>query len=219
VKKIQWTSLFLFAFIWQINSQSSFDLANAIQYGLEHNATTKIDQLDLKKANAEIREYISRGLPKLSGSANLQHFINIPTSLLPGTAYIYTCYGMYDLFNVVTAPAEVAHVVLIRGLQPLEGEEIMRSRRLVQGKYQITDGPGKLSKALGIQKKWSGSNLMESQKIWLEDRNIQLEDKHIISGARVGLTTAEECSNWPWRFQVAGSSWVSKPKNVWYSNK
>lgn len=85
MKKIQWATLFLFTFVWQMNGQESFDLASAVQYGLEHNATTKIDQLELVKANAQIREYISIGLPKISGSANLQHFIDIPTSLLPAS--------------------------------------------------------------------------------------------------------------------------------------
>lgn len=137
----------------------------------------------------------------------------------PGTAYVYTCYGMYDLFNVVTAAEGVAHAVLIRGVQPLEGEQTMVARRSVQGKYQITNGPGKLGIALGIKKKWSGSNLMEQRNIWIEDRGITLNKSEIVAGPRVGLTTAEECSNWSWRFQIADSNWVSKPKKVWYPGK
>lgn len=135
----------------------------------------------------------------------------------PGTAYVYTCYGIYDLFNVVTAGINTPHAVLIRAIEPLEGIDIMFKRRQVNKFTDLTNGPGKLGIALGIKKKWSGLNLQEQTKIWIEDRGIILRDDAIISGQRVGLTTAGECSFWPWRFRVKHSKFTSKPDHVEYA--
>lgn len=133
-----------------------------------------------------------------------------------GTAYVYTCYGLYDLFNIVTADINVPHAVLIRAIEPLEGIQIMSKRRNGQSINNLTSGPGKLAIALGINKKWNGQNLMEANEVWVEDHGYQIEERNIISGPRVGLSTAEECSNWPWRFRVIASNFTSKPKTVHY---
>jgi DNA-3-methyladenine glycosylase len=134
----------------------------------------------------------------------------------PGTAYVYTCYGIYDLFNVVTADIDVPHAVLIRAVEPLDGIQIMMARRKIQKKINLTNGPGKLAIALGINKKLSGQNLIQDQDIWIEDYGISEPGSNIISGPRVGLTTAEECSNWPWRFCLKTSAFCSKPSKVFY---
>lgn len=99
---------FLIAFVisFTLNAQERYNLEAAIEYGLLNNASKKMDKLELEKANAEIREYISIGLPKISGSVNLQHFINIPTSILPGEftgqpsgTYSTIKFGLKNNFN------------------------------------------------------------------------------------------------------------------------
>jgi outer membrane protein TolC len=92
--------------IFSVEAQNSFDLEGAIKYGIENNASKKLDALELAKANAEIREYISIGLPKISGSVNLQHFVDIPTSILPGEftgqppgSYSTIKFGLRNNFN------------------------------------------------------------------------------------------------------------------------
>ena len=70
-----------------------------------------------------------------------------------GIAYVYLCYGMYYLFNVITNIEDVPHAVLIRAVEPLKGIDIMKDRRKIKGnKYNLTNGPGKLSIAFGIDK-------------------------------------------------------------------
>lgn len=135
-----------------------------------------------------------------------------------GVSYVYTIYGMYDLFNVVTAHENMAHAVLIRGLEPLEGIEIMQKRRKnMDVKPLLTAGPGRLGMALGIKKAHSGVSLMDKKGgIWIEDRGVKVDEDQIIAGPRVGMSTAEECSNWPWRFRILNNKWASKPDHVLY---
>ena len=94
-----------------------------------------------------------------------------------GIAYVYLCYGIHSLFNIVTNIENVPHAVLIRGIFPLYGSDVIL-RRTNKEKLitKITDGPGKVSKALGINYKHSGSSLLED-KIWLEDRGEKIDKK------------------------------------------
>ncbi len=135
-----------------------------------------------------------------------------------GVAYVYTIYGMYDLFNVVTGEENMAHVVLIRGLEPLEGLDFMQLRRGgMDIKPLLTAGPGRLGMALGIKKSHSGVNLMDNKGgVWIEEIGNKIKDTDIVAGPRVGMSTAEECSNWPWRFRIKGNKWTSKPNHVEY---
>jgi DNA-3-methyladenine glycosylase len=135
-----------------------------------------------------------------------------------GTSYVYTCYGMYDLFNVVTSKKDDPHAILIRAVEPIEGQSIMKNRRPVKRPFDATNGPGKLGMAMGISKTMSGYDLQGSHSIWIEDAGVQLTADDIYEGPRVGLSTAEECSNWPWRFYIKGSPWVSRPKHVEYKS-
>ncbi|MEX0610332.1 MAG: DNA-3-methyladenine glycosylase [Balneolaceae bacterium] len=128
----------------------------------------------------------------------------------PGFAYVYLCYGIHHLFNVVANKEGLADAVLIRAVQPVDGVEFMMERR---GKEKIHpsvgNGPGILSQALGITTKLYGSDLLGNQ-IWIEDRGITYKDSEIISGPRVGVAYAGEDANLPWRFSVKNSKWVSK---------
>ncbi|MCI5081255.1 MAG: DNA-3-methyladenine glycosylase [Saprospiraceae bacterium] len=131
-----------------------------------------------------------------------------------GHAYIYLCYGIHHLFNVVVGPAGMANAVLIRAIEPIAGQEKMLQRRnLTKVIPRLTAGPGSLSKALGIHKIWSGTDMLSPQSpIWLEFGESPIPEKGIISSPRVGIDYAEECVDWPWRFRVKSSQWTSPAK-------
>lgn len=117
-----------------------------------------------------------------------------------GTAYVYLCYGIHHLFNVVTAGAGTPHAILIRAGKPLQGIETMLARR---GKSQLDKsllaGPGSLAKAMGITTALSGQSLFGDQ-IWIEDQQIAVDDNAIWSGPRVGVDYAREDASLPYRF-------------------
>lgn len=141
-----------------------------------------------------------------------------------GRAYIYLCYGIHHLFNVVTAPAETAHAVLIRGVEPIEGVELMMHRRNfstllshkksphnVQVPTTLTTGPGALSQALGLTTEWTGKSFFDADTpVWIEDRGMSIPEKEIIAGKRIGVDYAGECAHWPWRFWLKNSRFVKK---------
>ena len=128
-----------------------------------------------------------------------------------GCAYVYLCYGMHHMFNVVTNVEGVPHAVLIRAVQPLDGIDIMlRRRNLKNISNRLTAGPGTLSQAMGISVQISGQSLLDKQ-IWIENRenNNPLKNFKIISSPRVGVQYAGKDASNPWRFQVENSPWVS----------
>jgi DNA-3-methyladenine glycosylase len=130
-----------------------------------------------------------------------------------GHVYVFFIYGMYYQLNIVTGPAEHAHVVLIRAVEPVEGIDVMRERRGKMPDKNLTSGPGKLAIALGIDRSLNGEHL-SGDRIWVEEyRNIKRSE--IASGPRVGIDYAEEFIEMPWRFWIIGNKYVSKtPKSV-----
>ncbi|MEZ5042059.1 MAG: DNA-3-methyladenine glycosylase [Saprospiraceae bacterium] len=131
-----------------------------------------------------------------------------------GVAYVYLCYGIHHLFNVVTGDQDMAHAVLIRGIKPVEGISLMQQRRgLSTLKPQLTAGPGVMSKALGITTSYTGQSLLaKDSPIWIEDRGMVISADQIIATPRIGVAYAQECADWPWRFLVKDSAWVSGKK-------
>ncbi len=131
-----------------------------------------------------------------------------------GTAYIYLCYGIHHLFNVVTSVEGTAHAVLIRAIEPLEGtEQMMERRKQTKLKRNLTAGPGALSQALGIKTSFTGTDMLApSSPIWLEDQGIIISKDQIIASPRVGVGYAEECALWDWRFRIKDSKWTSPAK-------
>jgi DNA-3-methyladenine glycosylase len=120
-----------------------------------------------------------------------------------GYAYIYLCYGMYSLFNVVTHTEGTPHAVLVRGALPLNGIDIMLQRA---GKQKIDRnfliGPGKLAKALGLHYSLTGTPL-SGDLIWIEDRGINVSAAAITATPRIGIDYAGEDALLPYRFTVA----------------
>lgn len=136
-----------------------------------------------------------------------------------GTAYVYICYGMHPMFNVVTGPEGDAHAILIRAIEPLTGAENMLERRNMSlTKTDLTNGPGKLAVALGITKEMNGSLLYEKEStIYIKSDNFVVEEKDIVSGPRVGMSVhVGPCAHRPWRFYIRDNPWVSKPLAVNY---
>jgi len=132
-----------------------------------------------------------------------------------GVGYVYLCYGIHHLFNVVTHQKEFADAVLIRAIEPAEGTHLMLERRnMPQIKPRITAGPGCLSQALGIDRSHDGISLLE-ETVWIEDRGLQYADNEIETGPRVGVAYAKEDALLPWRFWVKGNVYVSKPRPVY----
>lgn len=130
-----------------------------------------------------------------------------------GVAYVYICYGMHHLMNIVTGPKDNAHAVLIRALEPAEGIEIMAERRQMQvTDFRLTKGPGALSLAMGITSELSGVSLISSTPVWVEDRGLTLSTHEICSGPRIGVESAGEAAGWPWRYFVKGNKYVSAKK-------
>lgn len=119
-----------------------------------------------------------------------------------GTAYVYLCYGIHSLFNVVTNTENNPQAVLIRGVYPVLGlETILKRVKKDRLSGSLTDGPGKLSKALGIHYTHSGLNLLGDQ-IWIEDKNLIIQDDDVLITSRIGVDYAEEDAALPYRFMV-----------------
>ncbi len=130
-----------------------------------------------------------------------------------GVAYVYLCYGIHHLFNVVTGSDGVPHAVLVRAGQPVTGTDAMLVRR---GKPSLDRtllaGPGSLARALGISTDLSGESL-EGDTIWIEDRGIEFDMDTIHSGPRIGVDYAGEDALLPYRF-VADGAFLQAPETL-----
>lgn len=126
-----------------------------------------------------------------------------------GVTYMYICYGIHDMLNIVTGAEDTSHAVLIRAIQPTEGLEFMQIRRGDVPLRRLTKGPGALAKALGLKKVHNNMSL-QSEIIWIEDRGINIESGQIAATARVGLGCKEPYLSIPWRFFIIGNPFVSK---------
>ena len=120
-----------------------------------------------------------------------------------GHAYVYFIYGVHHCFNVVTGEAEVGQGVLVRGVEPVEGIEVMRQRRNQRAgtsasvaNANLANGPGKLTIALGIGPEHNGIDLLNNPHIWIE-RDRSLADHEVSATPRIGINKATELE-WRW---------------------
>ncbi|WP_342366651.1 DNA-3-methyladenine glycosylase [Clostridium aminobutyricum] len=132
----------------------------------------------------------------------------------PGFSYVFLIYGMYYCFNIVTREAGTPQAVLIRAVEPMEGVDAMAQNRFKKAYNQLsksqikglTNGPGKLCRALLIDKSLNGEDLCGS-KLYVEEGQ---EDKGtIVSSKRVGIDYAEEAKDYLWRFYIKDNNYVS----------
>jgi DNA-3-methyladenine glycosylase len=131
----------------------------------------------------------------------------------PGIAYVYFCYGNHYLLNAVTEKSGTAGAVLIRSIEPLEGIDLMIARRKINLIENLTNGPGKLTKAFGIEKSFNGRNLTSlNSGIFIIDgvgsglySNLSKED--IIKTKRIGIKNG---AGFLLRFYIKNNKFVSK---------
>ena len=132
-----------------------------------------------------------------------------------GVSYVYLCYGIHHLFNVVTNKQETPHAVLIRALEPIKGIDVMLERT---GKKKLdntlTKGPGNVSKALGISfKQHSGLSLL-SKDLFIAEDDFIVKKKDIVASPRIGVDYAGEDAKLPYRFFIKGNPFVSGSRRV-----
>lgn len=119
-----------------------------------------------------------------------------------GTAYVYLCYGIHHLFNVVTAATGTPHAVLIRAGRPVEGlAEMLRRRGRDSDDRSLMAGPGSLSQALGITTDLTGTSLL-GEDVWIEDHGIEVAPRTVTAGPRVGVDYAGADAALPYRFRI-----------------
>ncbi len=124
----------------------------------------------------------------------------------PGRAYVYLSYGIHSLLNAVAEPEGEAAAVLIRALEPTDGIEAMRERRGARPDTDLCSGPGKLTEALGIGLAENRADLCADPFLITAPGG---DAPEIVAGPRVGITKAVDL---PWRFSLAGSRFVSRPR-------
>lgn len=108
-----------------------------------------------------------------------------------GNAYVYMIYGMHHCLNVVTEKDGFPAAVLIRGVA-VEGLE-----------YSKTNGPGKVCKLLGIDRKLNGCDMTTNEKLWIEKGEVMKDSREIVTGQRIGVEYAKHCGQYPWRFTLS----------------
>ena len=123
----------------------------------------------------------------------------------PGTAYVYLCYGIHEMMNVVTGPVGTPHAVLIRAGTPLMGVDVMRRRRGIasaNSRKPISVGPGVLTQALGVDRRFNGVDLLDGDGAIQLLPGLGVPPEKVVTVPRVGIGYAgEPWVSKPWRFQ------------------
>ena len=129
-----------------------------------------------------------------------------------GRAYVYLCYGIHQMFNIVTNIEGVPHAVLIRAVEPIEGTDIMLQRTgKKKADASLTSGPGKVGKAFGFHISQCHT-LLTGKELYLADDGYKIPESDIVSAPRVGVDYAGEHAEWHYRFYVKGNPYVSRVK-------
>ena len=140
--------------------------------------------------------YLKRRTPK---NENMYH--------AGGIAYVYLCYGIHHLLNIVTNKENIADAVLIRAIEPKDGIEIIEGRISQNSITSLKSGPGKLSKALGVDMSFNGKSLSQNE-IWIENQS-NAPSFEITQKQRIGIEYAKEDKKLPWRFYIKNNKFVS----------
>ena len=131
----------------------------------------------------------------------------------PGHAYIYRIYGRYDCVNVVSAAPDRPEAILVRALEPLTSsvEEFVRRRNCPPsaGMHNLTNGPGRLTQALAIDRSWNGHPLWQ-EPFYIAEDGVVIPASNLRQGPRIGIAYAGAAAEFPWRYWIAGNPFVSR---------
>jgi DNA-3-methyladenine glycosylase len=129
-----------------------------------------------------------------------------------GRAYVYLCYGIHQMFNIVTNVKGVPHAILIRAVDPIDGIDIMLKRTgKTKPDHTLTRGPGNVGKAFGFHTSQCHT-LMTSDDLYIADDGFKVQEKMIVSSPRIGVDYAGEHAEWHYRFYLKGNRYVSGKK-------
>ncbi len=171
---------------------------------------TNVDGLHTSGLITEVEAYAGRDDKACHANNGLRSKRTEVMYQAGGVAYVYLCYGIHHLFNVVTNINDMADAVLVRAIQPLDGiETMLKRRKLSKAEYRLSSGPGTLTTALGISTQTHYGADLQGEQIWIEDAPI-VDDNYIVISKRIGVDYAEEDALKPWRFYIKGSPWISK---------
>ena len=121
----------------------------------------------------------------------------------PGHAYVYFTYGMHWMLNIVTERNGFPAAVLLRGVKPVEGHEVIRRRRAGRPESELTNGPAKLCQAFALDGSFNGMDLCHPQSALFIQRDVVIPEQSVTTGPRVGLNkVSEPWKSKPWRFRV-----------------
>jgi DNA-3-methyladenine glycosylase len=131
----------------------------------------------------------------------------------PGISYVYLTYGLHYMFNIVTEEAGYPAAVLIRAVEPIEGEEEMKANRPLKNRsknrQELTTGPGKFTQAFGINNSHNNLDLTTGESIYLLE-NSAYKPMKIKTSPRIGVDYAREYKDLPWRYYIEGSQYISR---------
>jgi len=117
-----------------------------------------------------------------------------------GVAYVYFCYGMHRMFNIVTGKQETPHAVLVRAVRITAGHELVRQRRKGVAEKDWSSGPGRVCAALGIEMHHNRHDLLVGESIWIEDRGVKVPLGEVKRTPRIGMNFTGPWATKPWRF-------------------
>ena len=126
-----------------------------------------------------------------------------------GRAYVYLCYGVHQMFNIVTNKEGIPHAILIRAVEPIAGIDLMLQRTgMKKADESITRGPGKLGRAFGFHTSQCHT-LLTGDELYIADDGFSVPENMIVSAPRVGVDYAGEHAEWHYRFYIRGNKYVS----------
>ena len=199
-----------------ILSKDYYQTSNAIKLAKDLLGKVISSEIDNKLCSGRIVETEAYMAPedKASHAYGMKRTKRTETMFLSGgRSYVYLCYGMYHLFNIVSGKADVPHAILVSAIEPLQGiDQMLKRRGMLNLLPNVSNGPGKLSQALGITKKDNDIDLAKGKRIWISDDGIRFKIKETIASPRVNIGYAQEYISKPWRFRVMNSKWTSRAK-------
>ncbi len=172
----------------------------------------RLDEVTLRARVVEVEAYRGADDP----ASHAYRGMTKRTSVMfgePGHAYVYFTYGNHHCLNVTTEVEGVAGAVLIRAAEPLRGIEEMRTRRGVEELTKLMSGPGKLTKAMGIDLSSNGEDLVVSRRLYLL---AGANPRSIRASTRIGVSVGGETE---WRYYEEGSPFVSGARTHNYRNR